>query len=314
MQVQLKTNFNEKLLAAIRPTTFIESPRLTDRLGVAVTIASETFQHTGSFKFRAAYNLVSSIDQKQVLTASSGNFGQAVALSCARLGKQAIIVMPETSARVKIESVRDYGAVVDLTDVRVKGRNERVAELREQYPEAYVASAYDDPYVIAGNSSLADEVIARGDFGSIIAPIGGGGLTAGLVMGVQRSGKDILVYGAEPLIANDAARSLREGHIVKNEVEPMTIADGARTPSLGQHNWAILREGAAGIIEVPEEAIREAVRLLFTLANLKVEPTGALGVAAVLVQPELFRDQKVCCVVSGGNVDVEVYRDILLGS
>src|SRR4030095_7641939 len=109
------------------------------------------------------------------------------------------------------------------------------------------------------------------------------------------------VVGAEPLMANDAARSLRAGHIVANETEMQTIADGARTISVGQHNWAILRDGLAHIVEVPEANIRAAVRLLFGLANLKVEPTGALAIGALITEPARFRDQRVCCVISGGN-------------
>lgn len=314
MQAETEFELNEAVRQAARPTTWVESARLANRLGVDVTIASESLQHTGSFKYRAAYNLVSSVPQQQILTASSGNFGQAIARSCALLNKQAIIVMPHTSAQVKIDAVREYGAIADLTDVRVKGREQRVQELREQYPDAYVGSAYDDPYVIAGNSTIGDEIAAAGDFDVIIAPVGGGGLTSGLVLGVKRSGKNIRVFGAEPALANDAARSLRAGQILANEVEPMTIADGARTPSLGKLNWPILEAGLAGIVEVPEEAIREGVRMLFTLANLKAEPTSALGIGALLVQPELFRDQKVCVVVTGGNVDPAVYREILAGN
>ena len=121
------------------------------------------------------------------------------------------------------------------------------------------------------------------------------------------------MYGAEPELANDAARSLRSGSLLANETEPPTIADGVRTLSLGQHNWAILRDGLEGIIEVSEEQIKESVRLLFTLANLKVEPTGALGVAALLAAPKLFYGHTVCCIASGGNVDPELFRNILVG-
>lgn len=113
------------------------------------------------------------------------------------------------------------------------------------------------------------------------------------------------------MIANDASRSLKAGHIVRNETEPQTIADGARTLCVGDHNWAIIREGLSKIVEVPEDRIKEAVRLLFSLANLKAEPTGALSLAAVLTEPELFRGRSVCCVVSGGNVDPEVFSSIL---
>ncbi len=302
------------LREVIRPTTIIEPPRLARLLGVRLTIASESFQPTGSFKLRAAYNVASRVPQRRIITASSGNFGQSLAYACALVGKSAIVVMPGTSAQVKIDAVREYGAQVDLVDVRVKSRAERVEELAREHPDAYVASAYDDPLVIEGNASLGEELGALGrSFDFVVAPVGGGGLTSGLITGMRRSGSEIPVIGAEPLAGNDAARSLREGHIVRNPQEPETIADGARTLSLGRHNWEILRDGLAGIVEVPEEKIREAVRLLFSLANLKAEPTGALGVAALLTQPESFRDHSICCVVTGGNVDPAVYREILAG-
>ena len=131
-------------------------------------------------------------------------------------------------------------------------------------------------------------------------------LTAGDVLGSQAS-----VYGAEPEIANDAARSLREGVLIANDLEPQTIADGVRTLSLGKRNWAILKNGLESIIEVSEEQIREAVRMLFTLANLKSEPTGALSVAALLSAPDLFRDQRVCCVISGGNADPATFAAMI---
>ncbi len=300
------------LREAVRPTTVFQSPRLSKLLGVDITVATETLQHTGSFKFRAAYNVASTVPQTKILTASSGNFGQAVAYACRLIGKSCVIVMPDTSARVKIDAIREYGGEVDLTDVRVKGRNERVAELTSSHPDAYIASAYDDPLVIQGNATLGHELAGLNkNFDVVIAPVGGGGLTSGLITGLREAGSSTKVFGAEPLIANDAARSLRAGKIIVNEVEPQTIADGARTPSLGANNWKILEHGLAGIVEVPEDRIIEAVKLYFTLANLKVEPTGALGLGALLTAPEQFRGLSVCCVVSGGNVDPDVYRRIL---
>lgn len=300
------------LLEAVRKTTLVEAPRLAKRLGVNLLIATETLQHTGSFKFRAAYNVVSKVEQQRIITASSGNFGQAVAYASMLLGKSCNIVMPQTSAQVKIDAVREYGGEVDLIDVRVTSRAERVAELANLYPDAYIASAYDDPLVIAGNASLGAELAALDfDFDFVIAPVGGGGLTAGLIQGFAEAGRAIKVVGAEPLLANDAARSLQAGHIVANEQEPQTIADGARTVSVGIHNWAILREGLFHIVEVPEENIREGVRLLYSYANLKSEPTGALSIGALLATPQMFAGRSVCCIVSGGNVDAEVYRNLL---
>lgn len=302
----------KRLEDVVRPTSIIEAPRLAKRLGADLTIASETFQHTGSFKFRAAYNLASKVEQQKIITASSGNFGQAMAYACSLLGKSCVIVMPATSAEVKIAAVREYGGVVDLIDVNETSRAARVAELAGQNPDAYVASAYDDPLVIEGNASLGTELAATGrELDYVIAPVGGGGLTSGIITGLRAGGSNAKIVGAEPLLANDAARSLRSGHIVVNETEPQTIADGARTVSVGQHNWEILKDGLSAIIEVPEENIKEGVRLLFSLSNLKAEPTGALSIGALLTEPDRFRDRKVCCVISGGNVDPEVYRAIL---
>ena len=300
----------KSLLEAIRPTTFIESAKLRDHLGLDLIIASETFQHTGSFKFRAAYNLALNVEQDEILTASSGNFGQALAYACKLLGKKCTVVMPETSAKVKIDAVRGYGATVDLVDTAKVGRSERISQLAAEMPDAYLASAYDDTFVIEGNASIGDELSA-GDFEAVIVPIGGGGLSSGIVNGLKRNESMTMVYGAEPLLGNDAARSLREGRLIANETEPMTVADGARTLSLGNKNWEILQNGLAGIVEVSEENIRLAVRLYFDLANLKVEPTGALGLGAVLEDHEKFEGKKICVIVSGGNVDGAVYRDII---
>jgi threonine dehydratase len=297
-----------------RPTTLVESRRLSNRLGLDVVVASETFQHTGSFKFRAAYNLAAQVEARTILTASSGNFGQALAYACSLLGKKAMVVMPQTSARVKMEAVREYGGIVEPVDVRVKSRAERVRELSVEHPEARVASAYDDPLVIGGNASLGRELAGR-DFDAVVVPVGGGGLSSGIIQGLREAGnRKTAVVGAEPLLGNDAARSLSQGRIVKNESEPATIADGARTISIGEHNWAILKEGMESIVEVPEENIVEAVRVLFALANLKAEPTGALGVGALLTDPGRFRGRRICVVVSGGNVDPEIYQRILAGT
>lgn len=298
------------LLDAIRPTTFIESSKLRAYLGLDITIATETFQHTGSFKFRAAYNLCLNISNAEILTASSGNFGQALAYACNLTGKKCTVVMPVTSAKVKIDAVRGFGATVDLVDTTKVGRNERAAQLAAEMPDVYFASAYDDQFVIDGNSTLGDELSTR-NFDVVIVPIGGGGLISGIVTGLRRCGKTTEVIGAEPLLGNDAARSLNAGKIIPNETEPMTIADGARTISLGNLNWPIIQKSVKEIIEVSDENIAQAVRLYFGMANLKCEPTGALSLGAVLERPNQFADKKICLIVSGGNVDADVYRQLL---
>jgi threonine dehydratase len=297
---------------APRATTFLDMPRLSKHLGVEFFLASETFQRTGSFKFRAAYNVAAKIHQHHVIAASSGNFGQAIAYACRLFGKRCTVVMPVNSVPVKIEAVRAYGGEVDLVDTSRMTRTARVGQLSAEFPDAYIASAYDDPLVIEGNATLGTEIAAlENPPDVVVAPVGGGGLTAGLVTACRKSVRQIKVTGAEPATANDAARSLRERRIVSQDVESQTIADGARVLSLGRHNWEILRENLDGIVEVPEEAIREGVRLLFNLAHVKAEPTGALAVAALIVASDRFRALRVCCVVSGANVDTGAFAAIL---
>ncbi len=301
-----------------RPTTIVEAPRLAARLGVDLFLAVETFQQTGSFKFRAAANVAANVPNQTLIAASSGNFGQALARAAALAGKRAIIVMPATSAQVKVDAVRSFGGEVVFVDTQRETRAAKVAEVFAQHPDAYLGSAFDDPFVISGNASLGHELaaVARSGrpFDDVVVPLGGGGLTAGMVVGLRAAGYPARVWGAEPLLANDGAQSLRAGHIVRAERESQTIADGARTQALGVHNWAILQHGLAGIVEVGEEEIREGVRLLSALANVKAEPTGALTTGAVLAAPDRFRGKTVCCVVSGGNVDPQVYLDILSGA
>lgn len=298
------------LLDAIRPTTIIRSAKLCDTLGLDITIASETFQHTGSFKFRAAYNVVLNSPNEEFVGVSSGNFGQALAYACKLLGRKCTVIMPHNSAQVKVDAVRSYGAVADLIDVKVISRNERLRQFADERPGAYLASAFDDDLVIEGNSTLGDELAAY-EFDAVVLPVGGGGLISGTISSFCRNGKTTEVYGAEPLMANDAARSFRAGELLANESEPQTIADGTRTLSLGKLTWPIIKAGVRDFIEVSEETICEATRLYYGLANLKCEPTGALSLAAVLTRPEIFAERRTCVIVSGGNVDPAVYSTII---
>jgi threonine dehydratase len=307
------TSVWETLPRHLRPTLLLPCPALSTQLDCDLTIASETFQHTGSFKFRAAYNLLASIPQQRVVTASSGNFGQAIAYSCKLLGKTCTVVMPSTSAQVKIAAVQSYGGIVDLIEVRKISRGDRVQQLLVEQPGAFYAQAYDDYRVVAGNSTLSKEILSATDFDVIVVPVGGGGLCSGQIIARDHLHAHTEIIGAEPLPGNDAARSLRSGQLIRNEHEPDTIADGARTLSLGVLNWEILQQGIADIIEVPDVLTLEALRNYFLYANLKVEPTGALSLGALLTQPERFHGKRVCCIVSGGNVDPKVYVEALLG-
>lgn len=294
------------------PTLLVHSPALDEVVGAHVTLACETLQHTGSFKFRGAYNLLRSVSAERIVSASSGNFGQAVALAAQMLGKDCLVVMPDSSSRVKIEAVRRNGAAVELIDTGRISRIQRVRQLLQEDPRRFYAPPFDDTRVVAGNSTLGREIfLAVMDLDALLVPVGGGGLISGIATARDILGRSPPIFGAEPAIANDAARSLRSGILVANESEPLTIADGARTLSLGEVTWPVLRRGVQDIIEVPEVAIAEATRLLFRYANLKAEPTGALSLAAAQLCPERFAGKRICCVVSGGNVDEELYAAIL---
>jgi threonine dehydratase len=299
------------LFEAVRPTTFIESSRLRGHFGLDLTIASETFQHTGSFKFRAAYNVVLNNPNEEFIGVSSGNFGQALAYACKLLKRKCTVIMPDNSAQVKVEAVRAFGAEADLINTREVPRTVRLEQLANERPDAYLASAFDDQLVIDGNSTLGDELISYG-FDAIVTPVGGGGLVSGIIQSYQRAGRQIEIYGAEPEMANDAARSLKAGELIQNEFEPQTIADGTRTLSLGKLNWEIIRNGITDILEVPEETIADCVRHYFSLANLKIEPTSGLSLGAVLANRKRFEEKKVCLVVTGGNVDPAVYSKLLI--
>lgn len=278
-----------------------------------VLLASETFQHTGSFKFRAAHNVVHNSSSPHLVTASSGNFGQALAYACQLVGKKCTVVMPDTSTQAKVDAVRGFGADARLVDVSARTRGEWLLDvLIEIGHDAESVSPYDDERVIEGNSSLADELVAYKDlFDTVLVPVGGGGLAAGLIQGFRRHDVDVNIIGVEPTLANDAARSLEAGHIVSNEKEPATIADGVRTLAVGHHNFPILQSGLSEIIEVDEPDIVAATKLLFLQANLKAEPTGALSTAAVLANKHKFEKKRPLLIVSGGNVDPLTYAKLI---
>lgn len=296
-----------------RKTTLIKPSQLCDFLSLDILLASETFQHTGSFKFRAAICAALNSNGKELLAASSGNFGQALAKAAQIVGKPCTIVMPEQASRIKMEAVKSFGAKLVLVDTTRETRAQALSKIALANPEVETISAYDDDRVIAGNSSLGKE-LALLDFEKVIVPVGGGGLISGISLGLARAGHKANIFGAEPAMANDACRSLKSGSLVANESEPPTLADGARTLSLGQRNFKFIKEYVTSICEATEENIKKAVFLLFKYANLKVEPTGALPLATLLQNREQFcSDKPVLLILSGGNVDPSVYCRIIEG-
>jgi len=301
----------------VRATTVLEPVALSKQLQKPILIASETFQHTGSFKFRAAYCAALASKFDHLLTASSGNFGAALAYAASLLNKRCTVVMPHASSAVKIAAVKSFGAQVELVETNKISRAERVQQLANEFEDRIdVLSAYDHPMVIAGNSTLGEEIAAlessgKYDFDSVLVPIGGGGLSAGIIMGLRAKGSKLEVWAAEPAMADDAWRSFAAGEIVSNSSEPGTIADGARTLSLGKLNFEILQKELSGVLVASEAEIEAAVRHLFS-AQLKAEPTGALALACLIgARNGQLKGRRPLLIVSGGNVDPAVYGRII---
>lgn len=299
------------LTGTVRHTTWLHFDSIDKAVGTVVWFAAETNQVTGSFKYRAATSVVQNIEAPGFLAASSGNFGQALACACRLKGVPCIIVMPTTSAQVKIDAVRSHDAEVIFVDTAVQSRADKVKEIAERHPDYHIASAYDCEWVIDGNSSLGEEIhqhVSMPDL--ILVPVGGGGLISGIAEALERNENPVRLWGAEPEMADDAARSLEVGRRLFNEGEPQTLADGARTRSVGVHNWIRIQRRVSNILRVSEASICKAMRLLDDV-GVEVEPTGALTLGALL-EHDVNSDEAVL-VISGKNVDSTLYDSIIQG-
>lgn len=312
------------LKETIKPTTLIPLPKYAAKLGLkSLVLISEVNQLTHSFKFRAAYNVCLNIKNNSVIAASSGNFGQALALAAKMTNKRCHIIMPSTSALCKVKAVRSHGATVVFVDTtkgesRAQGVKNTIKQQTLKYPNEqppYHASAFDSDYVIQGNSTLGDEIHDM-DLDYVLVPIGGGGLSSGIILSFLKHKSSIKVIGVEPQLANDASQSFKAGKLIGFKTEVQTIADGARTLRLGQRNWEIIRDNIKDILEVDEAHIRSGLRTIAaeTKDNHRVEPTGALSVGALQAYTNMFKGKRVGCVLSGGNVDDSVYDSIMKGT
>jgi threonine dehydratase len=267
----------------------------------------ENFQRTGSFKFRGAYNALVQLPdiqkQRGVLTFSSGNHAQAIALSGQLLGIKTTIVMPDDAPAVKQEATRGYGAEVILYD-RATTDREEFAKAIAQERGSIVIPPYDHPDIIAGQGTATRELIQEiGELDLLLVPCGGGGLISGSAISAKGLSPNCRIIGVEPANADDAARSFQTKtlQIVNN---PNTIADGARTPCLGQLTFPIILQYVDDIVTVSEEAIKRTMFFLWERLKIVVEPTGALAAAALLEGAISAPDRRIGVIVSGGNVDI----------
>lgn len=267
----------------------------------------EQFQRGGAFKFRGAYNAISrlSIEERGrgVLAYSSGNHAQAVALACRELGVPAVIIMPSDAPSVKLRATRGYGAEVVEYDRRAVTREELAATLAAERSLSIIPP-YDHVHIVAGQGTVAIEMIEDvPDLDVLLVSCGGGGLLAGCAVASRYLNPQCKVVGIEPERADDAARSFRTGvlHTVHN---PDTIADGARTPSLGTVTFPLIRKHVDAMESVSEQSIVQAMRFLWERLKVVVEPTGALAFAAALDGSTDLKGKRVGVVLSGGNVDL----------
>ena len=295
-----------RLDGIVHRTPVLSSRTLNARLGGSIFLKCESFQRTGAFKIRGAYNALARLaddDRRRgVLTYSSGNHAQAAALAGRLLGIEVTIVMPSDAPAIKLAATRSYGATVITYDRRETTREELTARLAAETGRT-VIPPYDHPDIVAGQGTVALELIeAAGPLDLLVVPCGGGGLLSGCAVAAAALSPGCRVIGVEPAEAADGTASFRTGilHRVDN---PETIADGARTPYLGRVTFPLVRRWVDDMVTVSDEALLRALRFLWERMKVVVEPTGALGVAALL-EGVVRAAPRTGVVISGGNVDL----------
>lgn len=290
------------------PTPILTCRSLAERLSLdRLYLKPECLQRTGSFKFRGAYTKIHrvapTLGGRGVVTYSSGNHGQAVALAAALHGVPAAIVMPEDAVQAKVDAARAYGAEVWLAGHTSLERLVVAEEIVKDRGWEMIPP-FDDPDIISGQATVGLEIAREApDTDAVLVPVGGGGLAAGIALALAEKLPHARVWGVEPEGADDARRSLEAGALVTLD-RPSTLADGLRTSRVGAANFEILRSRAAGVVTVSEGAIMAAVRLLLLRAKLVVEPSGAVGMGALL-EERIAGLRRPTLVLSGGNVSPE---------
>ena len=282
---------------------------LDARVGRKLFFKCEHLQRVGAFKFRGACNAVmklpADVAARGVVTHSSGNHAQALALAARLRGIAATIVMPSNSMAVKRRAVEEYGARVVECEPTLAARETTAARVLAETGGTLIPP-YDHPDVIAGQGTATMELLAQvPDLDAVIAPVGGGGLISGACLAAVGSRLGVRVFAAEPKGADDAARSKAAGRFVP-QTDPRTIADGLRT-SLGELTWPFVRDHVERVVTVTEDEIVDAMRLAWERAKLLIEPTSAVAIAAVLSEEFRALDglERVGVILSGGNVDLE---------
>ena len=298
----------EQIRLEIIQTPVLHDTPLDQTTGGKVFLKCENVQRGGAFKFRGAWNTASQLTDiqisKGIITYSSGNHAQAVAICGELLRTKTTIVMPKNAPAVKRAATEDCGAEIVIYDPKYERREDLARKLINTNDYTLVPP-FDHPHIVAGQGTAALELFNTvGDLDVLLVPCGGGGLLAGSALAANACSPGCRVIGVEPKFADDAMRSFRSGQIERIS-NPDTIADGARTEALGEIPFTVIRKLVADIVTVPEQAIIDAVKYAFFQLKQVVEPTGALGIAALLSQ-EVSSNGRVGVLISGGNIDPEI--------
>ncbi len=280
---------------------------LDELAGRRLLFKCETFQKVGAFKFRGACNAVMKLPDEQaargVVTHSSGNHAQALALAAKLRGIDAHIVMPNNAHAIKRDAVAGYGGHVYLCEPTLAARETLADEVRQR-TGAVMIPPYDHPDIIAGQGTAAMELLQdEPDLGAIIAPVGGGGLMSGTCIAARGMKPDLRLFAAEPKGADDAARSFAAGRLIP-QTGPDTICDGLLT-SLGEFTWPIIRDHVERVITVDDKQVIEAMRLVLQRMKILIEPSAAVAVAVALDLGSVSDVDRVGVILSGGNVCID---------
>jgi len=297
----------DRVAPYVHRTPVLTSLVIDDALGAKLAFKCENFQKVGAFKARGAHNAVFSLSDEEakrgVVTHSSGNHGAALALAARTRGIPCWVVVPENALASKVASIRRYGATVVLCPPTQAGRETTCARIQAE-TGAHMVHPYNDPAVIAGQGTAALELMDQVEgLEVIITPVGGGGLLSGTSLAAKGRNPAIQVFGAEPAGADDAARSLAAGHLIP-QTGPNTLADGLRS-SLGDLTFAIIQQNVTAVITVTEPQLLAAMRELWEVLKIVVEPSSAVAYAAVKFSPDRFKGKRVGVVLTGGNVDLD---------
>ncbi|MDX1710063.1 MAG: threonine/serine dehydratase [Rhodovibrionaceae bacterium] len=312
---------SERLAGLAVKTPLLESPQLNALAGGRILIKPEVLQRTGSFKFRGAFNRISTLPEEArrngIIAYSSGNHAQGVAAAAQLQGIAATIVMPADAPRIKVENTRSYGAEVILYDRYHEVREDVTARLREERGSTLV-KPYDDPFVIAGQGTCGLEIARQAEamgaeLDAVLICCGGGGLSAGSALALRRLSPHTDIYTVEPEGFDDTARSIEAGERVANPAGGGSICDALLAPTPGELTFTLNKDLLSGGLAVSDDEVTTAMRTAFQMLKLVVEPGGAVALAAVLSGKLDLAGRTVAVVLSGGNVDAETFCRLVTG-